>query len=107
MTVSVSAIEAGVDVFSALLSVVVAMVLILILILVVGRRYRLVRHPIGSFGPSRQVFVAATFAAERTPPLVYWSCATQHAQRGVAHPFNSVITTKVTKTSKDTNPFRF
>jgi hypothetical protein len=80
--VSVSAIEVAVfDVTGAFLSVVTLLLvaMVLILILVIGRWDRLARHPIPSVGPSRQVVVAAPFAAERTPPRVYRTPAAQDA----------------------------
>jgi hypothetical protein len=86
--VSVSAIEGADVVAASFLSVVTLLLLAMFLILVVRRRYRLARHAIAPIGPSRQVLVAASFAAERTPPLVHRTCAAHYAQRGVAHPVN-------------------
>src|SRR6266550_6555325 len=88
-TVSVSFIApADVDA-AAFLSVVTLFAMVVVLILIVGRRHRLARHAIGPVGPPRQVFVAASFAAERTPLRVYWTCAAHGAHRGVVHPHNS------------------
>jgi hypothetical protein len=80
--VSVSAIEVAVfDVTGEFVSVVTLLLvaMVLVLILVIGRRDRLARHPIPSVGPSRQIVVAAPFAAERTPPRVYRTPAAQDA----------------------------
>jgi hypothetical protein len=80
--VSVSAIEVAVfDVTGAFLSVVTLLLvaMVLVLILVIGRRDRLARHPIPSVRPSRQVVVAASFAAERTPLRIYRTHAAHDA----------------------------
>src|SRR5947208_2377731 len=104
--VSVSAIEvAGLVVTGAFLSVVTLLLVAMVQILVVGRRYRLAWRAIAAVRPSRQVFVTASFAAEGTPPLIHGTRAAQDAQCGVAHPVNSVITTKLTKIAKHTNPY--
>jgi hypothetical protein len=68
MTVRVSPIDvAGVDEPAAFLSVVTLFAMVSVLILVVGRPYRFAGHAIATVRPSRQVVVAASFAAERTP----------------------------------------
>src|ERR1051325_3412288 len=87
-TVSVSFIAAADVGAAAFLSVVTLFAMVLVLVLFVGRRHRFVWHAIGSFRPSRQVFVAAPFAAEWTPPRVHRTCAAHDAQRRVAHPVN-------------------
>src|SRR6266550_1306632 len=87
-TVSVSFIAPADVGAAAFLSVVTLFAIVLVLVLVVGRRHRFVWHAIGSFRPSRQVFVAAPFAAEWTPLRVHGTCAADDAQRSVAHPVN-------------------
>src|SRR5437870_1292542 len=90
VTVSVSAIEVAVfDVTGAFLSVVALLLVAIVLVLIVGRPYRLAGHAIASVRPSCQVVVAAPFATERPPPLIYWTHAAHDAQRRVAHPHNS------------------
>src|SRR2546425_7643837 len=86
VTVSVSAIEVGDS--RSFLFVETLLVAILILIFV-GRGYPFAGDAVASIGPSRQVFVAASLAAERTPRRVYRALAAQDAQPGVAHPANS------------------
>src|SRR5436190_22287385 len=61
----------GVDAAAAFRSVVTLFAMVFVLILVVGRGYRFVRQSIAAVRPSRQVFIAASLAAERTPPLVH------------------------------------
>jgi hypothetical protein len=80
--VSVSAIEVAVfDVTGAFLSVVTLLLvaMVLVLILVIGRWDLLAWHPVPSVRPSRQVVVAAPFAAERTPARVYRTHAAHDA----------------------------
>ena len=43
---------------------------------------------ISSFGPSRQILVAASLTAERPPARIDRTDTTQHAQLGLAHPNN-------------------
>jgi hypothetical protein len=70
------------------LSVVTLFAMVLVLVLIVGRRYRFIGHAVAAIRPSRQIFVTASFATERTPPLIYRPGAAHDAQRGVAHPTN-------------------
>src|SRR5262245_32719646 len=77
-----------VDEAAAFRSVVTLFAMLLVLILVVGRGYRFAWHLIAAVRPSRQVLVAASLAAERTPPLVHRTRAAEHAERRVAHPVN-------------------
>jgi hypothetical protein len=78
--VSVSAIEVAVfDVTGAFLSVVTLLLVAMVLVLVIGRWALLAWHPVPSVGPSRQVVVAAPFAAERTPARVYRTHAAHDA----------------------------
>jgi hypothetical protein len=56
---------------------------------VVGRRLGFTSDVIAAFGPSRQILVAASLAAERPPPRVHGTYATQDAQASVAHPIHS------------------
>jgi hypothetical protein len=42
--------------------------------------------PVAVVGPAGQIFVAASLAAERPPPVVYGTSAAQDAQQSIAHP---------------------
>src|SRR5688572_31836726 len=55
----------------------------------VGRGKRLSGDAITPVGPSRQILVPASLAAEGTPLLALRMPAAQRAQRGVVHPIRS------------------
>jgi hypothetical protein len=67
----VSLVVVGADDAAAVLSVVTLFAMVFVLTLVVGRRYRFTGGAIAAVGPSRQVLVTASFAAERTPPGIH------------------------------------
>ena len=56
-----------------------SMMAVMVLILIIGRWGTLAGHPVPSVRPSRQVVVAAPFAAERTPARVYRTHAAHDA----------------------------
>jgi hypothetical protein len=64
-------------------------VLVMVLVLIVWRRHWLAWNGVPSFRPACQILVAASLAAEGTPPLLYGVLAAQDAQPRVAHPANS------------------
>src|SRR4030095_14072562 len=54
----------------------------------VGHRLRLGRRAVLAGGPSGQILVPATFAAEWPPPPIHGTITTPHAPLRLAHPSN-------------------